>query len=92
MKAEKFNIIGITSFRCKNQVQSYSQLLEFLEIEIIKNEGNNEINEMNKKFIEYCKREGIYKYKEKEVIKRIQMAIKLFIQINEVCWYLTNHY
>ena len=81
MKAEKFNIIGITSFRCKNQVQSYSQLLEFLEIEIIKNEGNNEINEMNKKFIEYCKREGIYKYKEKEVIKRIQMAIKLFKQI-----------
>lgn len=80
MKAEKFNILGMTNFRVKNQVYAYSQLLQFLETELSNNEKNT-IQTLNSKFIKYCKEEGLYNYSDTEKIKRLSMAIKLLRQI-----------
>ena len=84
MKVDKFNILGITSFRVKNQIHAYSQLLEFLESEFNKQQKILSLDVLNKKFIKYCKKEGIYNYKDNDCINRLNMAIKLLKQIKVI--------
>ncbi|MDD7883949.1 hypothetical protein, partial [Metamycoplasma hyosynoviae] len=64
MKSNNFNKLGDTTLRTEVQVTSYFQILNWI-IEIKEtSDPDKEIN-WNEKFIEWCEKENIYKYRNK---------------------------